>query len=217
MPSFGWVHVVFLLQATVWTLVLSALATVGGGALGFVVALARVSSNRLIRYAATAYVQIVQGTPLLVLLFVIYFGLSILGFDRLPALFAAATGLMIYTSAFLGEIWRGAIQSIARTQWEAAECLGLSPWQRMVRVILPQSLRIATPPTVGFLVQVIKNTSLASVVGFVELTQAGKLVNNSTFQPFIVFVVVAIIYFAICFPLSWFSRRLERRLNVSNR
>jgi polar amino acid transport system permease protein len=214
MPSFGWVHVVFLLQAALWTLALSAIACIGGALLGFGVAMARISPSRIVRAIAIAYVQVVQGTPLLVLLFLFYFGFSVFGLDGLPALVAAGGGLVIYSSAFLGEIWRGAIQSVAKTQWEAAECLAMSSWQRMSRVILPQAMRIATAPTVGFLVQIVKNTSLASVVGFVELSQAGKLINNSTFQPFLVFVVVAAIYFAICYPLSIWSRGLERKLNV---
>ncbi|NTJ62888.1 amino acid ABC transporter permease [Agrobacterium rhizogenes] len=217
MPTFGLTQFIFLLEAAVWTLVLSALGFIGGGLVGFVVALARISPSRIIRWTATIYVQLIQGTPLLVLLFIVYFGLSIAGFNNLPALLAAGVAITLYTSAFLAEIWRGSIRSIAKTQWEAAECLGLSRWQRMTRVILPQSLRIATPPTVGFLVQVIKNTSLASAIGFVELAQAGKLINNSTFQPFSIFMVVAAIYFAICFPLTLASRKLERKLNVSNR
>ncbi|MDK4712566.1 amino acid ABC transporter permease [Rhizobium sp. CNPSo 4039] len=217
MPTFGLTQFIFLLDAAVWTLALSALGFIGGGLVGFVVALARISPSRTIRWTATIYVQLIQGTPLLVLLFIVYFGLSIAGFNNLPALLAAGVAITLYTSAFLAEIWRGSIRSIAKTQWEAAECLGLSRWQRMTRVILPQSLRIATPPTVGFLVQVIKNTSLASAIGFVELAQAGKLINNSTFQPFSIFMVVAAIYFAICFPLTLASRKLERKLNVSNR
>lgn len=217
MPTFGLIQFMFLLQAAVWTIVLSALGFIGGGLIGFLVALARISPNRPVRWIATLYVQLIQGTPLLVLLFIVYFGLSISGFNSVPALVAAGVAITLYTSAFLAEIWRGSIQSIARSQWEAAECLGLSRWQRMSRVILPQSMRIATPPTVGFLVQVIKNTSLASAIGFVELSQAGKLINNSTFQPFTIFMVVAAIYFAICFPLTLASRKLERKLNVSNR
>ncbi|ASW08758.1 amino acid ABC transporter permease [Rhizobium sp. 11515TR] len=217
MPTFGLTQFIFLLDAAVWTLALSALGFIGGGLVGFVVALARISPSRTIRWTAMIYVQLIQGTPLLVLLFIVYFGLSIAGFNNLPALLAAGVAITLYTSAFLAEIWRGSIRSIAKTQWEAAECLGLSRWQRMTRVILPQSLRIATPPTVGFLVQVIKNTSLASAIGFVELAQAGKLINNSTFQPFSIFMVVAAIYFAICFPLTLASRKLERKLNVSNR
>ncbi|MGJ4860466.1 amino acid ABC transporter permease [Labrys sp. La1] len=217
MPSFGLYHLVFLLQAAFWTLALSALAFVGGGILGFAVALARISDSRILRALAGLYVQIVQGTPLLILLFLIYFGLAIFGLDQLPALAAAGAGLTIYASGFLGEIWRGCIQSVPKTQWEAAECLALTRWQRMSRVILPQAMRIATAPTVGFLVQIVKNTSLASVVGLVELSQAGKLINNSTFQPFAVFICVALFYFIICYPLSVWSRGLERRLNVGRR
>lgn len=217
MTTFGFVHLEFLGWAALWTIGLSAIAFVGGGILGFLVALARVSSLGALRMAAAGYIQLVQGTPLLVLLFLIYFGIAILGFDQVPAIVAAAAGLTIYSSGFLGEIWRGCIESVPKTQWEAAECLALSRWQRMTRVILPQAMRIATPPTVGFLVQIVKNTSLASVVGFVELSQAGKLINNSIFEPFTVFIVVAVFYFAICFPLSLWSRNLERKLNVIHR
>jgi polar amino acid transport system permease protein len=215
-PTFGLTQFLFLLEAAVWTVILSALGFAGGGVIGFVVALARISPARLIRWTATLYAQLIQGTPLLVLLFIVYFGLSISGFN-LPALFSAGISITLYTSAFLADIWRGAIRSIAAAQWEAAECLGLSRWQRMIRVILPQSLRIATPPTVGFLMQVVKNTSLASAIGFVELSQAGKLINNSTFQPFSIFIVVAALYFMLCFPLTLASRKLERKLNVANR
>ncbi|MGU3422906.1 amino acid ABC transporter permease [Methylobacterium sp. D54C] len=217
MPTFGPQHLWFLLIAAGWTLALSAIAFVGGGLLGFAVAMARISDNRILRGAAIVYVQVVQGTPLLILLFMIYFGLAIAGFDGLPAIAAAGAGLTIYASGFLGEIWRGCVESVPKTQWEAAECLALSRWQRMRRVILPQAMRIATAPTVGFMVQIVKNTSLASVVGFVELSQAGKLINNSVFQPFVVFIVVAGFYFAICYPLSALSRSLERKLNVSRR
>ena len=125
--------------------------------------------------------------------------------------------MTIYVSAYLGEIWRGSIQSVARTQWEAAECLALSRWQRLSLVILPQAVRIATPPTVGFMVQIIKNTSLASIVGFVELVRAGQLINNSIFQPFLIYVLIAALYFALCYPLSAWSRRLEMRLHFAHR
>jgi polar amino acid transport system permease protein len=109
------------------------------------------------------------------------------------------------------------VESISRTQFEAAECLGLTRWQALRDVILPQALRIATPPTVGFLVQLVKNTSLASVVGFLELTRAAQVINNSLFQPFLVFGIAALLYFAVCYPLSVWSRSLERKLNVGRR
>ncbi len=209
-------HLVFLLQGALWTVVLSFIACLGGGLLGFGVALCRVAPVAWLRAVSGGYVTIVQGTPLMVLMFLLYFGLPSLGLD-VPPLLAASSALVVNVSAFLGEIWRGAIQSVPRPQWEAAECLALSRTQRLFRVILPQAVRIATPPTVGFLVQIMKNTSLASVVGFVELAQAGKLVNNSTFQPFLVYLLVAAIYFAMCYPLSAWSRGLERKLNVGRR
>ena len=214
MTSFGLFHIGFLAQAAQWTILLSLLAFAGGGLFGIVVALCRVSRHAPLRWLASAGIQLVQGTPLLVLLFLAYFGLSIVGF-QLPPLAAAALALTLYSAAFLGEIWRGCIQAVPRTQWEAAECLGLNRTQQMVRVVLPQAARIAVAPTVGFMVQVVKNTSLASVIGFVELSRAGNLVNNSTFQPFLVFITVALFYFCLCYPLSVASRRLERRLNAN--
>jgi polar amino acid transport system permease protein len=216
MGGFTLVHFVYLLQATLWTVVLTVLAFGLGSLAGFVVMLARTARTRWIRAVSMIYVDIIQGTPLLIVLFLIYFGLAVVGIE-LPALLAAAISLMIYCSAFLGEIWRGCVQSVPRTQSEAAECLGLTRWQTLVDVILPQAMRIATPPTVGFLVQVLKNTSLASVVGFVELTRASQVINNSLFQPFLVFGIAGALYFALCYPLSRLSRTLERKLNVGRR
>lgn len=209
-------HLNFLLEGALWTVVLSLISFIGGGLGGALVALARISTWRPLRYLAIAYIQIIQGTPLLVILFLSYFGLSIMGLT-LPPLVAAGLSMTIYVSAYLGEIWRGSIQSVARTQWEAAECLALSRWQRLYLVILPQAVRIATPPTVGFMVQIIKNTSLASIVGFVELVRAGQLINNSIFQPFLIYVLIAVLYFALCYPLSAWSRRLEMRLHFAHR
>lgn len=207
------IHLQYLAIGALWTIGLSAIAFIGGSTLGFLLALARISGDRWLRRAASIYIQIVQGTPLLVTLFLIYFGIAVLGFT-VPGIVSAGVGLTIYASAFLAEIWRGCLESVSRTQWEAAECLALTRTARMFRVILPQAMRIATAPTVGFLVQIVKNTSLASVIGFVELAQAGKIVNNAIFQPFTVFIIVACFYFAICFPLSLWSRSLERKLNV---
>ena len=206
-------HLQFLLQGAGWTLLLSLIAFAGGGLVGFVVALCRISPIKAVRWASLGYVQLVQGTPLLILMFLAYFGLSILGFT-LPAIVAAGISMTIYVSAYIGEIWRGCIQAVPRTQWEAAECLALSKVQRMALVVLPQALRIATPPTVGFMVQIVKNTSLASVIGFVELARAGQIVNNSTFEPFAIFTAVAAIYFVLCYPLSVAARTLERRAHA---
>jgi polar amino acid transport system permease protein len=214
MIQFTSVHVFYLLQAARWTILLSLIAIAGGAVLGLALALARVSKLRVLRALAIVYIQIVQGTPLLILLFLSYFGLSLVGL-RLDPLVAAGVSLTFYVGAFLGEIWRGCIEAVPRTQWEASDCLGLNRFQQYAYVILPQAIRIATPPTVGFMVQVVKNTSLASIIGFVELTRAGQIVNNSTFQPFLVFLFVAAIYFAICYPLSVTSRALERKMNAA--
>jgi polar amino acid transport system permease protein len=206
-------HLEYLGYGALWTLGLSTMALIGGGILGFVLALARVSASRTLRLASGGYIQLIQGTPLLVILFLGYFGLAAIGFQLSPLL-AAGASLTIYNAAYFGEIWRGCIQSVPKPQWEAAEGLGLSRTQRMLKVILPQAIRIATPPTVGFTVQIIKNTSLASVIGFVELARAGQIINNSLFKPFLIYAIIALVYFAMCYPISRFSRRLERRMAV---
>ena len=200
----------FLLHGFGWTIVLSLLAFVGGGVLGFALALTRVYAARPLRFAAMLYIRLIQGTPLLILLFLTYFGLPALGLVVDP-LVAAGISLTFYVGAFLGEIWRGCIEAVPRTQWEASDCLGLNRFQQYAYVILPQAVKLAIPPTVGFMVQIVKNTSLASVIGFVELSRAGQIVNNSTFEPFVIFTIVAAIYFALCYPLSLAARALERR------
>lgn len=216
MQTFGWGHFQYLLNGLMWTMILSALAMGLGSIAGFAVMLGRISRRRWMRRLSGAWVQTIQGTPLLILMFVIYFGLGVIGLS-VPALAAAAVATMIYASAYLGEIWRGCVQSIAKTQFEAAEAMGMTRWQALVDVILPQAARIATPPTVGFTVQLIKNTSLASVVGFLELTRSAQVINNSLFEPFLVFGIAAVLYFSVCYPLSLWSRMLERKLNVGRR
>lgn len=216
MDSFTLIQFEYLLKGMAWTLLLSAISFVLGSAGGFGVMLARVSRLKAIRVLTSLFIQIVQGIPLLVLLFIVYFGVGVIGLN-IPPLAAASIALMIYVSAFLGEIWRGSVQSIEQTQWEASECLGLSRWQSLRLVIIPQAIKLSLPATVGFLVQVIKSTSLASVVGFVELTRAGQIINNSLFQPFLVFAIVGVLYFVLCYPLSLWSRKMERKLNVGNR
>jgi polar amino acid transport system permease protein len=206
-------HVWYLIMAAQWTVLLSLVAFAGGALVGLPIALMRVSPSHALRIVAGGYIQLIQGTPLLILLFLTYFGLGILGYKLAP-LVAAGLALTLYAAAFLGEIWRGCIEAVPRTQWEASDCLGLDRLQQYAYVILPQAVRLAIPPTVGFMVQIVKNTSLASVVGFVELARAGQIVNNSTFEPFIIFCIVAAIYFAMCYPLSLASRFLERRANA---
>lgn len=211
--DFGPTEFLFLLAALRWTVALTLVAFVGGGIGGFVIAMMRVSRIRAVRAAATLYVTLLQGTPLLMQLFLAFYGLAVLTGLRLDAWPAVALAFTLYAAAFLGDIWRGTIEAIPLQQWEAAAALALPRWQTMRRVILPQAARIAIPPTVGFLVQLIKNTSVAAIVGFVELTRAGQLMVNVTYQPMVVYPLVAALYFAVCWPISFAAGRLEARLD----
>jgi polar amino acid transport system permease protein len=213
MRSFSTNEFLFILAATRWTVVLSLVAFALGGALGGLIAVLRTSAFGPTRLAATGYIQLFQGTPLLMQLFLVYYGLGLFGL-RLDAWTAVVISYSAYAGAFLGDIWRGCIQAIPRTQWEAAASLALSYPQQLRHVILPQALRIAIPPTVGFLVQLVKATAVASIIGFVELTRAGQLMTNATFQPMIIYPIVAALYFALCWPLSLWAQHLERRLRV---
>jgi polar amino acid transport system permease protein len=203
-----------LLWATRWTVLLSLIAFVSGGAVGLLVLFGRVSKSTILRALTIGYIELFQGTPLLMQLFLFFFGVALIGIEVSPWI-AAWLALTFWTSAFLAEIWRGCVESIARGQWEASSSLALNYIEQMRYVILPQAARIAIAPTVGFSVQVIKGTALASIIGFVELTKAGTMLNNATFRPFLVYSLVALIYFCLCFPLSWYSKRLEGRLNVA--
>ncbi|MDM0011828.1 amino acid ABC transporter permease [Variovorax sp. J22P168] len=205
-----------LLLALRWTVVLSMIAFVGGGLVGALLLFARLSGGPVVDRLIGLYVQVFQGTPLLMQLFLAYFGLALFGID-VSAWTAASLALTLYTSAYLAEIWRGCVASIPKGQWEASSSLALSFREQMRHVILPQAKRIAVAPTVGFLVQVIKGTALASVIGFIELTKAGSMISNATFKPFVVFSCVALLYFVLCFPVSLYARNLERKINVARR
>lgn len=206
-------HVFYLARAAEWTVLLSAIALAGGACGGAVLASMRLARAGWLRGVAHAYVYVIQGTPLLVQLFLTYFGAAFAGLD-VPPLVAAAVAFTLYASAFLGEIWRGALEAVPRGQGEAGEALGLSRSRIMLLIIIPQAVRPAIPPTVGFLVHLVKNTALASVIGFLELTRAGQIVANVTFQPLPVFLTVAAGYFILCYPLSLASRLLETRLGT---
>jgi polar amino acid transport system permease protein len=209
-----WVILSNLLLAARWTVLLSLVAFAGGGVVGAVLLFARVSRFAFLRGFAAVWIEFFQGTPLLMQLFLLFFGLALFGLEVSPW-GAAALALTFWTSAFLAEIWRGCVEAIHKGQWEASASLALNYWQQMLYVVLPQALRIAVPPTVGFSVQVVKGTALASIIGFVEVTKAGTMLNNATFRPFLVYTLVALIYFALCYPLSWSARKLEGRLHAA--
>jgi len=216
MRSFGTNEVWFILLSVRWTLLLSAAAFAGGAVGGLLVALMRTSRFAWLRWAAIGYIKLFQGTPLLMQLFLAFFVPGIFGINVDPW-GAAAIGLSLHASAFLGEIWRGCIEVVPQGQWEASSALGLRYWRQMRHIVLPQAFRIAIPPTVGFLVQLIKATALASIIGFVEITRAAQVINNATFQPFTIFGLVALTYFVICWPLSLYGRRMEQKLALATR
>jgi polar amino acid transport system permease protein len=203
-----------LLLAARWTLLLSATAFLGGGLVGLGLLVLRIGRWPAARRAVRLIVAAFQGTPLLMQLFLVFFGLPLIGIDVSPWA-AAAVSLGLYAGAYLAEIWRGAVESVPPGQWDASAALGMGYLRQLALVILPQALRLAVPPTVGFLVQLVKSTALASIVGYHELTKTAQILTNATFQPFAIYGLVALIYFAICYPLTACARGLERRLATS--
>ncbi|AMP00872.1 amino ABC transporter, permease, 3-TM region, His/Glu/Gln/Arg/opine family domain protein [Collimonas arenae] len=217
MISFSlWDIVRNLLLALRWTVLLSLASFALGGLLGLIVLFLRTSKHAWLRTITKMYIELFQGTPLLMQLFLAFFGLALFGLE-VPAWLAAGLALTCWSSAYLAEIWRGCVEAIPRGQWEASSCLAMSYMQQMRHVILPQALRIAIPPTVGFSVQIVKGTAVTSIIGFVELSKAGTMITNATFQPFTVYALVALMYFALCWPLSKYSQSLERKFNASHR
>ncbi len=204
----------YLILAVRWTVLLSLVAFLGGAILGLAIAVMRAGAIAPLRWVAAGFIQLFQGTPVLMQLFLVYYGITVVFGLRLDPWPAVTLAFTCYAAAFLGEIWRGCIQSIPSGQWDAARSLGLGWGVTMVKIVLPQALRISIPATVGFLVQLVKGTSIAAIIGFVELTRAGQLIVNVTFQPMTVYPIIALLYFAICWPLSLLSRRLERRLDT---
>jgi len=190
--EFALVDAFALVSAAQWTIFLSLFAFVVGGFCGLIVAVARVSHFSVLRWVMIGYINLIQGTPFLVQLLLIYFGLTFVNI-QLEAWSSAMIALTLYASAFLGEIWRGSIQGVPPTQ--------------------PQALLTSLPGTVGFMVQIVKSTALLSVIGFMEIMRTAQVINNATFQPFIVYGICAFLYFLICLPLSRLSIWLEGRLH----
>ena len=208
-----------LLEATQFTIYLSFIAFIGGGLIALILAFMATIKNPLSNLVSTGYIWLFQSTPLLMLLFL--FGLAIprlFGVD-INVWLAASVALVLYSSAYIGEVWRGAIDSIPRSQWEAGDALGFRFFPTFFLIIVPQAIRISIAPTVGFMVQIIKGTSLAYIIGFHDLMAIGKRWANAPVngtEPFIIFPLMALIYFSLCFPLSKISQWLERRMKMAN-
>lgn len=212
--SFTFNEVLAILRGAQATMLLSLIAFIGGGVGGIVVALARSASTQWVRLTAAGYIDLFQGTPLLMQLFLVFYGLPVLGVS-VNVWVAAAIGLTFHASAFLGEIWRGGIQAVPKGQSEASAVLGLGHFSRLWDIVLPQAFRLSLAPTIGFLVQLIKGTSLAAIIGFVELSRAAQLVSSTTYKPLLAYGLAGTCYFVICFPLTRLGFLLERRLASS--
>jgi len=214
MREFALPEMIFLLHGLKWTILLTIISFVGGGIIGLAIALARASSIAVVRNIAAAYIAVFQGTPLLMQLFVVYYGLALMQFN-IDVWVAVSLAYTAHASAFLGDIWRGTIQSIPPGQTEASNALAIGYVARMRDIILPQALKISLPATIGFAVQLTKGTSLAAIVGFVELARAGQIISNLLFQPLLVYGIVGIIYFFICWPMSLFGSAMEKKLTLA--
>lgn len=200
-----------LLKGAILTVELSLLAIMIGFSMGVLIGIVRLAKFVLLRYPAIAYINFFRGTPLLVQLFLIYYGLPQLGL-KLGPFAAALSGMALNDAGYVAEITRGAIQSIDKGQWEAARATGLSPFQTMFHVIFPQALKRMIPPLGNEFVMLIKASSLVSTIAMVELTRTAQLIASATFRPMELLVCAALIYLALNLILTYFLSRVEARL-----
>ncbi|HEY1042852.1 MAG TPA: amino acid ABC transporter permease [Telluria sp.] len=205
-----------MLTGAMYTLVFALASMVGGLVIGFPVAVMRLSTWAVVRWPASVYVSAMRGTPLLVQLFVIYYGLPSVGIEFTPVT-AGVLALSLNAGAYLSESLRGAIQSIGQGQWRASFSLGLGYWQSLWYVVLPQALRVAAPSMSNTLISLIKDTSLVSVITMTELMLATKEVIAVTFQPLPLYIAAACIYWIMSLGFEHLQRIAERRLNRAHR
>ena len=203
-----------LLKGLGTTLLLSVAAMMGSTLLGLLAAVLRTSRLSVTRKIALFYIELFRGTPVLITLMFIYFGVAYLGYDI--NLFAAGIiGLSIYQGAYIAEIFRAGIEAVPKGQWEVAWILGLSKRQTFVSVILPQTRGIVLPPLVGQYLSLIKDTSIVSMIGMSELMHQGQVIVDRIGQPVVIYGLVALLYFAVCFPLSHCVQRHQVRSQLS--
>jgi His/Glu/Gln/Arg/opine family amino acid ABC transporter permease subunit len=205
----------YLLRGAVRTVGLAAATVVPSAVIGMALALAKVFGGIVIRAAVDVYLYVIRGVPLLVLLFFMYYALPYSGID-LPPLFGGVLVMSLYFGAFMAEIFRAAILSLPRAQWDAARSLGM-PRRLMFRIIIyPQVFRLAAPSFVNTCILLVKSTSLVSIINLWELTLAGREVVERTFAPLQIFGGVALIYFVLCYALSRYGLYLEERMRFAH-
>jgi cystine transport system permease protein len=205
-----------MLTGAGYTLLFALASMVGGLALGFPAAVMRMSPWAALRWPATLYVSVMRGTPLLVQIFVIYYGLPSVGIEFSP-ITAGVLALSLNAGAYLSESLRGAIESIGVGQWRASFSLGLGYWQTLGHIVLPQALRVAVPSMSNTLISLIKDTSLVSVITMTELMLTTKEVIATTFRPLPLYIAAAAIYWCMSLAFESVQRRAEKRLNRAHR
>jgi len=194
------------------TLRLAIPSIVLGFILGIFIGLARLSSRVWLRVPATLYVEFFRGVPLVMVIFWIWFIIPILLKTKIPEFGVALTAFVIFEAAYLGEIVRAGVQSVPRGQVEAATAVGLSSSQTMRHVVLPQALKNMIPSLVTQFIVLFKDTSLASIIGFMDLTKAAQVVNNREIRPFELYLFIAVVYWVCTYSMSRYARSLEKRL-----
>ncbi|WP_019122594.1 amino acid ABC transporter permease [Brevibacillus massiliensis] len=215
--DFSWIHIIPILKGAWLTIQLCFFSLLFGGVIGVILGLGATSKNKLANVLSGLYIRLVRGVPLLVIIFLVYFALPMLDIGiNFSKGFSAVLALSVYAGAYMGEIVRGGIQSVPKGQFEAADALGMSYFQKFRHVIVPQALQYIIPPGIGFFIALIKDSSLVSIIGYIDLTKAGKVVSNLTFNPIASFLVVAAVYFVICFGLSKAAYYFERRFLQTN-
>lgn len=202
----------FLVKGVGLTISITILSVALGMVIGLIVGLSRLSGFRPLRAIATAYVELLRGTPLLVQLYIVFFGLGQFGI-KLTAVQAAVTALSLNSGAYISEIVRAGILSVGKKQNEAAYALGLNGSQTMRLVVLPQAVRVMVPPLGNEFVTMIKESSLASTIGAAELIKQAQFVTSRTYQVFSTYIGVALIYFVMTFTTSLFLKRVERAVS----
>ena len=208
-----------LISACRFTIYLSLIAFIGGGIVGALVTFLRIIPNKLLNIISYSYTWLFQSVPLLMLLFLLGLGVPrLLGFDINPWV-AATISLVLFTSAYLAEVWRGSIIAVSIGQWEAGKVLNLNFFQTLKLVILPQAFKYSVAPTISFLIQIIKGTSLAYIIGFQDLMLLGKRWANAPVpgsEPFLIFPLMAVMYFCLCYPLAVYAKHLEKKTLLNN-
>lgn len=210
--TLAWENLPFILSGISMTLAVSFISMFIGLGFGLILALFRGSQRRILRWPARIYISFMRGTPMLVFLFILYFGLPIIGI-QLSALTAASLGFGLNSAAYIAEINRSSLNSVDKGQWESAKALNLSYWTTLRKIILPQATRIAIPPLTNVFMNLVKSTSLAAVITVPELFQKTQIVVGRTYDAMTMYILVAIIYWGLCIIISFIQERLELRFS----